>query len=78
MLEHVDASDLRTVQAVEVLGVSECHVWRLPADYRARCASALAHGNRGAIRSYGAPVNLIWSQWLRRRAPSLRQIYALR
>ena len=47
VLERVDADDLRTAQAAEVLGVSERHVWRLLAAYRARGAPALAHGNRG-------------------------------
>ena len=47
VLESVNAGDLRGSQAAEVLGVSERHVWRLLASYRARGAPALAHGNRG-------------------------------
>ncbi len=35
------------MQAAEVLGVSERHVWRLLAAYRSRGAPAPAHGNRG-------------------------------
>ncbi len=46
-LESADAGDLQAAQAAEVLGVSERHVWRLLAAYRARDAPALAHGNRG-------------------------------
>ena len=47
VLESVDASGLRAAKAAEVLGVSERHVWRLLAAYRARGAPALALGNRG-------------------------------
>ncbi|MXX48463.1 MAG: helix-turn-helix domain-containing protein [Chloroflexi bacterium] len=47
VLESVDAGDLQTAQAAEVLGVSERQVWRLLAAYRARGAPALAHGNGG-------------------------------
>ena len=47
VLESVNAGDLRVGQAVEVLGVSKRHVWRLLAAYRSRGAPALAHGNRG-------------------------------
>jgi len=47
VLERVDAGDLRAAQAAEVLGVSERHVWRSLAAYRARGAPALAHGNSG-------------------------------
>ena len=47
VLESADAGDLQAAQAAEVLGVSERHVWRLLAAYRARGAPALAHGNRG-------------------------------
>jgi len=34
-------------EAVEVLGVSERHVWRILAAYRKEGAAALSHGNRG-------------------------------
>lgn len=34
-------------RAAELLGVSERHIWRLLADYRAEGAEGLRHGNRG-------------------------------
>ena len=43
VLEH----QLPMTQAVELLGVSERHAWRLLAAYRREGAAALAHGNRG-------------------------------
>ena len=43
LLEH----QLSAAQAVDILGVSERHSWRLLAAYRREGAAALAHGNRG-------------------------------
>jgi transposase len=33
-------------EAAQLLGVSECHTWRILAAYRTEGAAALAHGNR--------------------------------
>ncbi len=58
VLERVDAGDLRTAQAVAVLGLSERHVWRLLAAYRAQGAPALVHGNRGRLPQNAAPARV--------------------
>ena len=47
VLNTVLENHLSTVQAAEIMGVSERHAKRLLAAYRKDGASALAHGNRG-------------------------------
>lgn len=47
VLNGVLGNRVGVVEAAEVLGLSERHVWRILAAYRREGAAALAHGNRG-------------------------------
>ena len=46
-LNRVLEGQLRVNEAALVLGVSECHAWRILAAYRREGAVAVDHGNRG-------------------------------
>jgi transposase len=46
------------VEAAQVLGMSERHLWRMLAGYKARGAAAIAHGNRGRIPRNATPREL--------------------
>ena len=54
-------------EAVEVLGVSDRHAWRLLAAYRKEGAAALAHGNRGRVPTNVTPA------WVRQQVVAVAQ-----
>ncbi len=58
VLESADVGDLRAARATEVLGLSERHVWRLLATYRAQAAPALVHVNRGCRSQNAVPARV--------------------
>jgi transposase len=67
VLNGVLEGDCSVREAVEVLGMSERHGWRLLAAYRKEGAAALAHGNRGRVPSNAIPA------WLRQQVVALAQ-----
>jgi transposase len=65
VLNGVLEGDYPVRQAVEILGMSERHGWRLLAAYRKEGAAALAHGNRGRVPANAIPA------WLRQQVVAL-------
>jgi predicted DNA-binding protein (UPF0251 family) len=57
-------------EAAEVLEMSECHLWRILAEYLKEGAAALAHGNQGR-----QPVNTLSREMKRQVVTVVRESY---
>jgi transposase len=55
VLNEVAAGRITNLEASKLIGVSERHIYRLRASYRAQGARALAHGNRGRQSPHRIP-----------------------
>jgi len=67
ILNAVLSQQCDAVEAAQLIGVSERHMWRLLAAYRKEGAAALAHGNRDHPPANATPLPLSpdyrFSQW---------------
>ena len=58
ILNAVLSQQCNAVEAAQLIGVSERHLWRLLAAYRKEGAAALAHGNRDHPPANATPLPL--------------------